>query len=1152
MNKLGDFLYGLWIDESGGAAGRLGLGIVGAAIGGFFGGPMGAQAGFLIGSLAGNIIFPHELPDIEGQRLDPNKLMLSAYGAPIPIGFGRFVVGGTVAYYPGFVEHEITQEVGGKGAPTQTIVSYTYTGSFRVNLCEGPVDAILKIWANRKLIYDATTGTEPIIDLAGLNEAPGPQAIRLYLGTEDQFPDPTEQADKGVGATPAYRGIAGIFFQNYSLDTTGGVPPQITALVATSTTPVDIIVTLPSGGEGVRYEWQPGKQTFLSDGVARISNENQQILATASNTPGDLLFPCVDGEGNFYGIEEGLFNDPVISKYSGKTLNLLVTGSPAKDPADGSGITGGGYFWKRGRVFGGVKDPLTGELHGEKLYAQRTQLSQPAAVMVISLDDLTNEFGGVIVNYTAKLGMESLAIDSERFLWTASEGSDTEINRIDPGSGRPVETYTLTGETFDRMGYDPVTNSLILCKQGASGTAKLARWGLDSKTIDAELTGITINSDANRNLSAFWNGPTTDGKFYLHVTAAFDTFREFNIHDMTAGETFDPVARWGLTFDRTRLAIFDESRQAMIADQFGGADLHWLYINRETANLIQVKDIVEDICLRVGLVASQFNVSNLTQQLHGYLVSQRVQANRVIDPLRRFFFFNPILEDFKIKFPLLGTSSVATIPEEDLAAGDDGEIRVETDKVAEQIINEIELPEVLEMESAGENREYQPQVQRAKRPRSTTNSKRKKFLSFPGTFLSDADAAQRLESLLYQIWTKRSPVTIRTSQKWSRLSPADTITVNSDGITRQVILGQIDLGANNILEMKGASDDPNTLISFKPGFSGTIPDQIILQTSPSELLLMDISLLRDQDDGFGIYIGGAPFNDQGWRGEEIYRSVDGVDYSPFSFIPGSRAADHGFATSTLPDADVGVWDRTSTLNVSMFRGTLASSTEELVLDGANLILYGNELLCFVTSVDNGNGNFTISTLLRGRFATEGETGLHVAEERVVVIDENTLIRKPMNLSIQNIPYFYKGVTRGGSFIDALRKTLTVQGKSQWTWAPVHIKGSITSGSWDISWTWRNRINGRWRDILGLNPTGSFDYEVDVLSGPGGSVLNTYTIIATANGSVVNAGSHSFHYDDDDQTIDFGSPQTTVTFKVYPLSLGGVGRGYPTEVTLVGG
>ncbi len=66
------------------------------------------------------------------------------------------------------------------------------------------------------------------------------------------------------------------------------------------------------------------------------------------------------------------------------------------------------------------------------------------------------------------------------------------------------------------------------------------------------------------------------------------------------------------------------------------------------------------------------------------------------------------------------------------------------------------------------------------------------------------------------------------------------------------------------------------------------------------------------------------------------------------------------------------------------------------------------------------------------------------------------------------------------------------------------------------------------------------------------VLATYTSTASANGSVVTGASHQFFYDDADQVVDFGSTKTTITFKIYPISLGGVGRGFPIEKTLVGG
>ena len=88
------FLLRLWKDERGGSSTlRLGLGFAGAAVGFAFGGVQGAQLGFLAGSTIGGFLFGDDLPSIEGQRLDPNQMMTSAYGDPIVIGIGRFVVG---------------------------------------------------------------------------------------------------------------------------------------------------------------------------------------------------------------------------------------------------------------------------------------------------------------------------------------------------------------------------------------------------------------------------------------------------------------------------------------------------------------------------------------------------------------------------------------------------------------------------------------------------------------------------------------------------------------------------------------------------------------------------------------------------------------------------------------------------------------------------------------------------------------------------------------------------------------------------------------------------------------------------------------------------------------------------------------------------
>jgi len=805
--RLWDFLLRLWRDESGFGGGgsgifRLGLGLVGLALGSAVGQP---QLGLLFGSLLGSFLFPEELPDIEGNRLDPDQVMTSSYGDSIPIGLGQFVVGGTMSFYPGFDEHVIENEVGGKGGSTQTSRSFTYTGNFRVNWCEGPIDAVLKIWANRLLIYDRSSSKEPILDLQRLERAPGSNAIRIYLGEEDQLPDPTEEEIEGFNNVDAYRGIAGGFFQNYPLDDTGGVPPQMTALITTAASEVLPFTRLAGVGTQVAFEWQPGKATFMCGREQRFSSETEQVLAI--NGPFGITwpqFPCVDSDGNFYEATIGAFEANII-KYDGITLQQILVSKDLRDPADNSKISGGPVIFFFGRVFGGVRTP-EGRIVGELLYLQRQNTVDVADSGVFALDQLTSDTGGTVEWATGvnrrKSTIPSLVVDSERFLWTLhNDAGDAILTRFSPGSGQVAETYTVTGVLIDHMAYDQTTNSLIL----GDATDFLMRWSLDTHSETARLSGITYTDPSGlKNRSEFWNGPTTDGRLYLQTSPVLDHFRAFNIHTMVQeSRLWSPFFDWGQgSGSNIEFGMFDEKRNARIMITGVFPDLWWFYVDRVGPDVITVKQIVDLVGAKVGLTAADMNTSNLTQTLVGYLMGSRREANKWLEPLRQLFFFNPVSEDFIIKFPLLGGTSIATIPEDDLAAGE-GDPRVQVDRLTEELIQEIELPEVLELEYANEKADFQKQIQRVKRPRSTTNSRRQRKMIFPGTFITNSNAKQRLNTFLYQIWTKRRPVVFRTAQKWLRLSPTDVVTVEADGFTQQVVLAETDVGANNVIEFKG-------------------------------------------------------------------------------------------------------------------------------------------------------------------------------------------------------------------------------------------------------------------------------------------------------------------------------------------------------------
>ncbi|HET7912393.1 MAG TPA: glycoside hydrolase/phage tail family protein, partial [Pseudolabrys sp.] len=198
------------------------LSTAGAAAGKAVFGPAGAVAGRLIGALAGNAI-DHALfggrQEIaqEGPRLADLAVMASTEGAPIPRVYGRARLPGQVIWATNLEEvvgttSQTTGGGGGKGmggspATTTSTTTYSYFANLAIGLCEGPIGAVLRIWADGKPL-----------DLTNLS-------IRVYTGDETQAPDPLIVAKEGD--VPAYRGLAYVVFERLPLANFGNRIPQL-------------------------------------------------------------------------------------------------------------------------------------------------------------------------------------------------------------------------------------------------------------------------------------------------------------------------------------------------------------------------------------------------------------------------------------------------------------------------------------------------------------------------------------------------------------------------------------------------------------------------------------------------------------------------------------------------------------------------------------------------------------------------------------------------------------------------------------------------------------------------------------------------------------------------------------------------------------
>lgn len=209
-------------------------GAVGAVVGGvigFYTGNVaqGVQWGYAIGSAVGGYVDPTRS---YGPRLEDANAQTSTVGGVIPFGYGTFTCMGNIIWCDDLIEHVKTERVGKGGGEKQT--TYTYTRSYAIGVCEGPISRYMWIKKNGKLVYAADPAAlgaamgwagEQIADLSA-SSAEFRQMTTLYFGTDTQMPDPVIEAVEGVGNVAPHRDLAYIVMENEDLTDMQGAVSQ--------------------------------------------------------------------------------------------------------------------------------------------------------------------------------------------------------------------------------------------------------------------------------------------------------------------------------------------------------------------------------------------------------------------------------------------------------------------------------------------------------------------------------------------------------------------------------------------------------------------------------------------------------------------------------------------------------------------------------------------------------------------------------------------------------------------------------------------------------------------------------------------------------------------------------------------------------------
>ena len=814
--------------------------------------------GMMLGGALGSYIERRGADPIrqEGPRLDDLHVQVSSYGQPIFRIWGTMRVAGNVIWAGDKIESYSNETSGGgKDGPEIATTTYLYHQSFAIVICSGPIDRLLRIWADGKLIYSIVPTNDSITGISGLN-------FTLYTGDETQVADATIEADIGAGDVPGFRGLCYVVFDTFPLGLFGNRMPNFSFDVTTNASEDDVPFTL-LGDFIDPSEWTEDRIVFFPDGInfiveqlghwARFNTTNNALIKSADYSSGSDTIPAITGappyktisfdvdENNNIYTFRGSETNHKLCKLDGITLALI-------EEAD-SVVTS---YVQYCRTFRNPDYPyVVGVGTG--------------AIYVLSKSDL----GDVILKYQdTNRPFYCVTIDDDNGVIFVggykldSPGFGYEITMIRMGTDGQVISTSVTDITMPptEMCFDPATEQLIVGDVLSSKVQFYDVYGTGELTAEISVS-LTPNFRTN---SAFRQG-VQNGHLYIPTTTGGNVINRIDVAAQ-AGDRSWELADSTIAGDGG--ACYDPLTHSMVVgvDVSGSPRIIKMNLDRSDSTRVPLSEIVEDICEIVGLNPStELDTTDLTALVHGFVVNENMRARAALEVLMRAYFFTAVESDGLLKFVAKGGNVIGAIPEANLAAHVVGSERPQQLISARQ--EELSLPAELNFMYLDSLTNYQVNVQRAQR--QVTDSKEKLTVRVPIALEPD-DAKQMCAKLFSSTWTERVGHTITVSRKYMHLDPGDVITITEGGVVHTVRIETMQYGAG-VITMELVNEDAGSFLSTEEGFTLPPPDDIIIEyPGPSLLVVVDIPVFP-RGIVPGVLLAVQGYSDY-WKGAQVLRS----------------------------------------------------------------------------------------------------------------------------------------------------------------------------------------------------------------------------------------------------------------------------------------
>ena len=459
-----------------------------AAVGNAIAPGIGQFIGAAVGSYIDQVfLFP--APDTKGPRLDSLQLSSASEGTPMYFCLGQECrVAGEYIFASDLDERAISQ---GKGGPSNT--SYTYSCDTAIAFCEGPINRIVKLWANGKVIYD----DDPDITVVSNQLTVTKITVKRYYGNyESNYVDyilmDITSPINGPDLTQFKTGVD-IQISGWSTSGNNGTF-RVDGTYKNELTGDTILriknntsVTNDAGGETV---------TLFQD-LPKFDTEDFEAITFYTGTSTQIANSLIEshlGTGNVPGYRNVAYC--VIERFELKDYgNILPQVQALIEESSGVRTLADGLLkiCARSKLSTSIFDTseVIGNIRGYSIRGPQP-IDQQLAPLLVANDILTQEDNGII-RFFNRANADSVALNSEELV-AHQAGEDPP---------RPIETSTARGQRLPKLVVVNYADPLMDYLKGSQSDVRNQSVSDYTITMDLEnlvLTAIEAKTIARRVL----------------------------------------------------------------------------------------------------------------------------------------------------------------------------------------------------------------------------------------------------------------------------------------------------------------------------------------------------------------------------------------------------------------------------------------------------------------------------------------------------------------------------------------------------------------------------------------------------------------------------------------------------------------------------